>query len=118
MSDYKNYSREEIAKIEIGHTESTRPINVSLTLFFIATITIVPLLQMSREFTTIRAGKESGRSLPQSFDVFSLLQTKDTELKAREKEKGGVLAAGSRVNNQILGNIQRYETDLKERDEG
>jgi alginate O-acetyltransferase complex protein AlgJ len=117
MSDYKNYSREEIAKIEIGHTESTRAINVSLTLFFIATITIVPLLQMGREFTTIRADKESGRSLPQSFDVFSLLQTKDTELKARETEKGGVLAAGSRVNNQILGNIQRYETDLKERDE-
>ena len=117
MSDYKNYSREEIAKIEIGHTESTRAINVSLTLFFIATITIVPLLQMGREFTAIRDGKETERSLPQSFDVLSLLQTKDTELKAREKEKDGLLAAGSRVNNQILGNIQRYETDLKERDE-
>ena len=117
MSDCKNHSREEIAKIEIGHTESTRGINVFLTLFFIATITIVPLLQMGREFTAIRDGKEPGRSLPQSFDVFSLFQPKDTELKAREKEKGGVLAAGSRVNNQILGNIQRYESELKERDE-
>ncbi len=117
MSDYKNYSREEIAKIEIGHTESTRAINVSLTLFFIATITIVPLLQMGREFTAIRDGKETERSLPQSFDVLSLFQTKDTELKAREKEKDGLLAAGSRVNNQILGNIKRYETELKERDE-
>ena len=117
MSDYKNYSREEIAKIEIGHTESTRAINVSLTLFFIATITIVPLLQMGREFTAIRDGKEPERSLPQSFDVLSLFQTKDTELKAREKEKDGLLAAGSRVNNQILGNIKRYETELKERDE-
>ena len=116
MSHHKRHSREEIAKIEIGHTESTRAINWFLTLFFMATITLVPLLQMGREFAAIRAGQESGRSLPQSFDVFSFILPSGAELKSLATGEGGVLAAGSRVNNRMLGDIQRYETDLKERD--
>ena len=116
MSHHKRHSREEIAKIEIGHTESTRAINWFLTLFFMATITVVPLLQMGREFAAIRAGQESGRSLPQSFDVFSFILPSGAELKSLATGEGGVLAAGSRVNNRMLGDIQRYETDLKERD--
>ena len=116
MSHHKRHSREEIAKIEIGHTESTRAINWFLTLFFMATITLVPLLQMGREFAAIRAGQESGRSLPQSFDVFSFILPSGAELKSLATGEGGVLAAGSRVNNRMLGDIQRYETHLKERD--
>ena len=116
MSHHKHHSREEIAKIEIGHTESTRAINWFLTLFFMAMITAVPLLQNVREFAAIRAGKDSGRNLPQSFDVFSFLLPSGAELKSLATGEGGVLAAGSRVNNRMLGDIQRYETDLKERD--
>ena len=116
MSHHKHHSREEIAKIEIGHTESTRAINWFLTLCFLVVITAVPLLQNVREFAAIRAGKDSGRNLPQSFDVFSFLLPSGAELKSLATGEGGVLAAGSRVNNRMLGDIQRYETDLKERD--
>ena len=102
--------------IEIGHTESTTALNWFLTLVFLATITVVPLLQIGREFASIRAGKESDRSLPQSFDVCSFLLPSRAELKALTTGEGGVIAAGSRINKRMLQDIQRYETDLKERD--
>lgn len=116
MSQHQQLSREEIAKIEIGHTDSTPAINVFLTLFFIAVITAVPLLQMGREFAAIRAGKESGRRLPQALDVFGFLLPSRAELKTLVAADGSVLAAGSRVNNRMLHDFQTYETDLKERD--
>jgi alginate O-acetyltransferase complex protein AlgJ len=116
MSHHKHHSREEIAKIEIGHTDSTPAINWFLTLFFLVVITAVPLLQNIREFAAIRAGKDSGRSLPQSFDVFSFLLPSPAELTTPASAEGGLLAAGTRVNARILRDIQRYETDLKERD--
>lgn len=134
MSQKKQLSREEIAMIEIGHTESTTALNWFLTLFFLATITIVPLLQIGREFAAIRAGKESGgslgmsvgapspslgesgRSLPQSLDVCSFLLPSRAELKSLIKDDDGLLAAGSRVNNRMLRDIQDYETELKDRD--
>ncbi len=116
MSRDKHHSREEIAKIEIGLTDSTPAINWFLTLFFLAVITAVPLLQMGREFAAIRAGKESGRSLPQSLDVFSFLLPSRAEVKSLAATEDGLLAAAGRVNNRILGDLQRYETDLKERD--
>ena len=116
MSYHKHHSREEIAKIEIGHTESTPAINGFLTFFFLAVITVVPLLQITREFAAIRAGKESERNLPQSLDVFSFLLPSRAELKALASAEEGLLAAGNRVNARILRDIQTYETDLKARD--
>ena len=116
MSQHKHHSREEIAKIEIGHTDSTPAINRFLTLFFLAVITAVPLLQITREFAAIRAGKEAGRTLPQSFDVFSFLIPSRAELKTLALAEDGLLAAGNRVNARMLRDIQSYETALKERD--
>jgi len=115
MSNRQHHSREEIAKIEIGHTDSTPAINRFLTLFFLAVITAVPLLQMGREFAAIRAGTESGRKLPQCFDVFSFLLPSRAELRAFAAADG-LLAAGSRMNARMLRDIQAYETDLKDRD--
>ena len=121
QSTTKTLSREEIAKIEIGHTDSTRAIDWFLTLFFLAVIVAVPLAQLARDFAAIRAGKEPGRNLPQSLDVFSFLLPSLSEVSDLvvdgAAEKGGFLAAGSRLNNRMLGDIQRYETDLKNRDE-
>jgi alginate O-acetyltransferase complex protein AlgJ len=113
----KNLSREEIAKIEIGHTDSTRAIDWFLTLFFLAVILTVPLVQLAREVAAICAGKEPGRRLPQSLDVFSFLLPSRAEIADVANAKGGFLAAGSRLNNRMLRDIQRYETDLKDRDE-
>jgi alginate O-acetyltransferase complex protein AlgJ len=116
MSQPKQNSREEMAKIEIGRTDSTPAINWFLTLFFLAVITAVPLLQMGREFAAIRAGTESGRTLPQSLDVSSFLLPSGAELKSLVTANDSLLAAGSRVNNRMLRDIQSYETELKERD--
>ncbi len=116
MNHDHHLSREEIAKIEIGHTDSTPAINGFLTLFFLIVITTVPLLQMGREFSTIRGGEETGRVLPQSFDVFSFLLPRPDGWSKAEPDEEGLLATGNRVNARILRDIQSYETDLKERD--
>jgi len=49
-------------------------------------------------------------------DVFSFLLPSGAELKSLATGEGGVLAPGSRLNNRMIGDIQRYEKDLKERD--
>ena len=115
MSDSRRLSREEIAQLEIGHTESTPAINWFLTLFFLATITAVPLLQFTRDIAAIRAGQESGRTVPQCLDVVDCLPTR-AELETLVTSKEGLLAAGSRVNARMLRDIRSYETELKDRD--
>ena len=116
MSDGKYQSREEMARIEIGQTESTRPINWFLTLFFLAVIAIVPLVQVGREFAAIRVGKKTGRAMPQSLDVFAFLRPSGAELKSIVEAKNGAFAACREVNNRMLRDIQGYETSLKEQD--
>jgi alginate O-acetyltransferase complex protein AlgJ len=115
MSDSRRLSREEIAQLEIGHTDSTPAINWFLTLFFLATITAVPLLQFARECVAIRAGQESGRTVPQCLDVVDCLPCR-AELETLVTSEEGLLAAGSRVNARMLRDIGRYETELKDRD--
>jgi alginate O-acetyltransferase complex protein AlgJ len=115
MSDSRRLSREEIAQLEIGHTDSTPAINWFLTLFFLATITAVPLLQFARECVAIRAGQESGRTVPQCLDVVDCLPSR-AELETLVTSEEGLLAAGSRVNARMLRDIGRYETELKDRD--
>lgn len=118
MAHHKHHSREEIAKIEIGHTDSTPGVNWFLTLFFLLLIVAVPVLQTIREFSAIRAGKEPGRGAPQSCDVFKFLRPKRAELKAIAGADGvrGMFEAGKAMNNRILRNITTYEAELKERD--
>jgi len=116
MSDEKHQSREEIAKIEIGHTESTRAINWFITLFFLAVIAIVPLLQVGREFAAIRAGKETSRAMPQSLDVFAFFRPSGAELRSIVEAKNGAFAVCRDVNNRMLRDIKAYETSLKEQD--
>lgn len=116
MAHHKHDSREELAKAEIGHTDSTPAINRFLTLAFLVVITAVPLLQITREFSALRAGEAAGRTLPQCFDVFSFLLPNRAELTTPASAEEGLLAAGNRVNARILRDIQTYETDLKERD--
>ena len=115
MSDSRRLSREEIAQLEIGHTESTPAINWFLTLFFLATITAVPLLQFTRDIAAIRAGKESGRTVPQCLDVVDCLPSR-AELETLVTSEEGLLTAGSRVNARMLGDIRGYETELKDSD--
>lgn len=116
--NYKHRSREDAAKAEIGHTDSTRGINRFLALFFLALLAAVPLLQTLREFANIRAGREQGRSLPQCWDVFTFLFPQRSEVKTfiRAGSPGGMFEAGKAFNNRMLRDIGAYEAGLKDRD--
>jgi alginate O-acetyltransferase complex protein AlgJ len=118
MPDHGTLSREEIAKIEIGHTDSTPAKNWFLTLFFLVVIFSVPVLQNAREFAAIRSGAETGRRLPQSWDVFSFLLPSLAEWRAffGAGDAAGMFASARQTNNRMLRDIQAYETALKDRD--
>jgi alginate O-acetyltransferase complex protein AlgJ len=114
----KHHSREELAKAEIGHTVSTPGVNRFLTLVFLALIVAVPVMQNIREFSAIRAGRDTERRVPQSWDVFTFLWPKLTEIKAAAGAGSikGVFEAGRASNNRMLRDIGTYEAALKDRD--
>lgn len=118
MSQHKHHTREEIAKAEIGHTESTPGINRFLTACFLVLLGVVPVLQTAREFAAIRSGRDPGRCLPQSWDVATLLLPSRAEIKTFVKADSvrGLLAAGKVMNNRMLQDIGAYEAGLKDRD--
>ena len=118
MTHHKHHSREEIAKAEIGHTESTPAINRFLSLAFLAMLAAVPVFQTVREVAAIRGGDEPGRAWPQWMDVFTTVRPQWREVRA-------VAAAGSirdafavarETNNRMLRDIAAYEAALKDRD--
>jgi len=116
--EHHKHSREELAKAEIGVTDSTPGINRFLLVFFVALIVAVPLSRNISEFRDIRAGKEKNRTVPQSWDVFSFLHPSLAELKAiaRADSAGDRFEAAKAMNNRILRDIGTYEAALKDRD--
>lgn len=106
--EHHKRSREEIAKAEIGHTDSTAAVNWLLTLSFLAVIVAVPLLQTIRELPAV----------PQWLDVFRFLRPQGAELRAMVQADGvtGRFAAGRSMNHRMLRDIADYERELKDRD--
>jgi hypothetical protein len=98
-------SREEIAKIEIGHTDASPAVNRLLALGFLAVIVAVPFLQTVREAPAV----------PQWCDVFKFIWPKPAELKALAGSDGR-FAAGKAINDRLLRDIANYERELKDRD--
>ena len=117
-------SREEIAKIEIGRTQTTPAICWFLTLLFLATIGVIPLLQNVMEFgelaRTRRDAKAAGlppptRRLPQCWDVVGLLPSwPEVRGVATAGGPTGMFRAARTVNNRILRDIKQYEDGLKD----
>jgi hypothetical protein len=118
MTHHKHHSREEIAKAEIGHTESTPAINRFLALVFLAVLTAVPAVQTVHECAAIRAGDEPGRRWPQPWDVFTTLRPQWSELQtvATAGSVHGTFTALQDANKRMLRDIAAYESDLKTRD--
>ena len=120
---HTHLSREEIAKIEIGHTETTPAICRFLTVLFVIVLVSIPLLQNVVEFREIareRArsredGEKPARAWPQCYDIVRLVPT-PTELlgAARAGSLRGVFGRLKEINNRILRDIQTYEQDLKD----
>ena len=131
MAATEKLSREEIAKREIGHTDSTPGLNRFLTLAFLALIAVVPIVQNvvdvkailsgggAHQAGTIQAGVRgdaAGRRVPQCWDpAFFLLPTM--------AEVRSVVDAGPRwfdavlkVNSRVMRDISTYEKELEDRD--
>lgn len=106
--EHRKRSREEIAKAEIGHTDSTPAVDWLLTLSFLIVILAVPLLQTVRELPAV----------PQYLEVFRILFPRGAELRELAKADGvhGRFAAARSMNNRILRDINDYERELKDRD--
>jgi len=118
MTHHHHHSREEIAKAEIGHTESTPAINRLLTLAFLAMLAAVPAFQTVREVAAIRSGDEPGRAWPQWMDVFTTVRPQWREARAIAAAASirDAFAAAHETNNRMLRDIAAYEAALKDRD--
>lgn len=116
MTNTEKLSREEIAKREIGHTDSTRPLNLFITVTFLVVIAAVPLMQNFADVAALRAGREPGRALPQCWDPAFFLMPTAAEVRA-------VLAGGPHwvdavlaANARIMRDRAAYEKQLEDRD--
>lgn len=109
-------SREEIAAIEVGHTDISPALARLLVIVFLSVITIVPITQNAMEFLEIRKGKAdaakagkqySGRHLPQSFDGLRILP--------KRAEIAGLSGfdALATMNTRMLKDINEFEDALE-----
>ena len=110
-----HHSREEIAKIEIGHTEFSPGVAWFLTLTFLAIILAVPLVQTTEDLLAIHSGRAEGtRHWPQCFDVVGLAprRVEWSEL-AGARGVAEAFAILKKTNARISRDINSYEDELK-----
>ena len=103
-------SREDMAQIEVGHTEISPRLARFLTVFFFAAILLVPAGQHVREFLQWWAGQRPA-PVPQAWDI--LRSARD----AVHTWRTSTLAPYDRmfaVNRGLLREIQHYEARLEE----
>ena len=105
----KPKTREEQAKLEIGHTEISRPVKWTLFVVGLFTLFAVPAMQTYLE---IRQHAEGRREIPwpQCCDIFDSLPRAAA---AYREHNGGWISKTFRANAVLLQAIDKYETDLK-----
>ena len=105
----KLQTREEQAKLEIGHTEIS--VGVKWTLFLVGLLTLfaVPAVQTYHE---MRQHAEGWREnpWPQCYDIFDVLPRAAA---AYSEHNGGRISKTFRGNAVLLQAIDKYEKDLK-----
>ena len=103
-------SREDVAQVEVGHTEISSRLAHVLTVCFLAALLLVPTGQHVREFLQWRAG-ERPSPVPQAWDIFRSVRG------AVRLWRWSPLAPYDRVfavNRMLLPEIQHYEDRLEE----
>ena len=102
-------TREEQAKLEIGHTEIS--LGVKWTLFVIGLFTLfaVPAVQAYREMRQHAEGRRASPR-PQCCDIFDALPRAAA---AYRQPEGGWISKTYRANAVLLQAIDKYEKDLK-----
>lgn len=111
MSDTpQNLSREDIAKIEIGHTDISRGLVRLLFFAFLATIGAVPAWQHAREIAEHRAGRRAD-ALPQCYDTFKHAVR---AFRQWPELPGSLFRRVAALNALLLRDIHAYEDELEE----
>ena len=103
-------SREDVAQIEVGHTEISSRLARFLTVFFLATILLVPVWQHVHEFFQWQAGQRHS-PVPQAWDILRSVRG------AVHTWRTSTLALYDRVfavNRGLLREIKQYEDRLEE----
>ncbi len=105
----KPQTREEQAKLEIGHTEVS--LGVKWTLFVVGLFTLfaVPTVQTYREMRQHAEGRREN-AWPQCCDIFDALPRAAA---AYREHNGGWMSNTFRANAVLLQAIDEYEEDLK-----
>jgi len=105
----KPQTREEQAKLEIGHTEISVGAKWMLFVVGLFTLFVVPAVQTYREMRQHASGWR-GSSWPQCCDIFDALPRAAA---AFREHNGGWIAKTFRGNGVLLQAIDKYEKDLK-----
>ena len=102
-------SREDVAKIEIGHTDVHPATAWALVAVFLGVLFAVPVAQ---HITEIRAGLAGERpsAVPQAYDIFTMLPASAQQAAG---ESDSVVAAVFTANRYMLGDIDSYEEAIK-----
>lgn len=109
MKEKHKSTREEVAVLEVGHTDVSRPVTWWLTLMFLAVIALIPLTDQwadmfnGAEGLRIPVAAEIARIAPKMTDVQQAL------------EKHGLFKGALRINVRLLEGLSRYESALKDR---
>ncbi len=103
MAEEKKLTREEIANIEIGSTEISRPLAVVMVIVFLVIIFAVPIVQTAYELRNDEP--------IQALDIYRGLPA---VAKTFKKTEGGVLTRTLRSNAVLLQQINEYEDALED----
>ena len=105
----KPRTREEQAKLEIGHTEISLGVKWTLFVVGISTLFAVPAVQTYREMRQYAEGRRDS-PWPQCCDLFDALPRAAA---AYREHDGGRVSKVFRGNAVLMQTIDRYEKDLK-----
>ncbi len=105
----KPQTREEQAKLEIGHTEISLGVKWTLFVVGIFTLFAVPAVQSYREMRQYAEGRRDS-PWPQCCDVFDAVPRAAA---ACREHDGGRVSKVFRGNAVLMQTIDRYEKDLK-----
>ncbi|HUU68102.1 MAG TPA: hypothetical protein VM186_01145, partial [Planctomycetota bacterium] len=102
--------REEIAKIEIGHTSVSRRTAVVLVALFLATIAAVPAVQHVYEIFLLQPGSSDSR-IPQCYGILGSIPR---AVKTAETEEGSAFARVLAADRSMLRDISEFEGNLED----
>ncbi len=105
----KPQTREEQAKLEIGHTEMSHGVKWALFMVGLATLFAIPAVQSYREMRQYADGRREN-PWPQCCDIFDALPRAAV---AYGEHNGDWMSKVLRGNAVLLQSIDKYEKDLK-----